>query len=202
MNGDSPRSWDRCRAVWPGGRAGLWRPRSSRSGSIGAARPDGGCTGALVGPTDGTGAPAAAPRVTLARMAQEPGRAGIDSFSELIGVEDLDAPEGEARGRVAVGDHLRQPYGVVHGGVYASLAETITSRATWLAVRDEGLVAMGQANQTTFLRPISAGHVTAHAVARHRGTTTWVWDVEITDDGERVCALVRMTISVRPARAG
>ncbi len=146
------------------------------------------------------GAPGAEPPDTLARMAEEQGGRGADSFGELIGVEDLEAPEGEARGRVAIDDHLRQPYGIVHGGVYASLAETITSRATWHAVRDDGMVAMGQSNQTTFLRPISDGHVTARAVARHRGRTTWVWDVEIIDDSERVCALVRMTIAVRPAR--
>ena len=121
-------------------------------------------------------------------------------FADLIGAEFLDAPRGEARGRLAVGEHLLQPYGIVHGGVYASLAETITSHATWLAVRDDGLVAMGQANHTTFLRPITDGHVNASAVARHQGRTTWVWDVEISDDEDRPCALVRMTIAVREPR--
>ncbi len=133
-------------------------------------------------------------------MAQEPEEPIDDGFAGLIGVEHLDAPPGEARAVVAVGDHLRQPYGIVHGGVYASLAETITSRATWLEVRDEGMVAMGQSNQTTFLRPISEGRIHARAVARQRGRTTWVWDVEITDDEERACALVRMTIAVREHR--
>jgi 1,4-dihydroxy-2-naphthoyl-CoA hydrolase len=132
----------------------------------------------------------------------EQGGAGAVGFSELIGVQQLEAPEGEARGRVEVGDHLRQPFGIVHGGVYASLAETLASHATGLAVRDDGMVAMGQANQTTFLRPISEGHINAHARARHSGSTTWVWDVELSDDSGRICALVRMTIAVRPAPAG
>ena len=125
---------------------------------------------------------------------------GPRSFSELIGIEVLDAPDGEARGRVTVTDALRQPYGIVHGGVYASLAETLASYGTWLGVHDQGMVAMGQANQTTFLRPVRDGHVTAHAVARQRGRTTWVWDVECTDDEGRSCALVRMTVAVHPAR--
>ncbi|MGI9020702.1 MAG: PaaI family thioesterase [Solirubrobacterales bacterium] len=133
-------------------------------------------------------------------MADAPPTPGADGFADLIGVEHLDAPEGEARARIAVGDHLRQPFGIVHGGVYASLAETITSHATLLAVRDEGFVAMGQSNQTTFLRPITEGHVNAGAAVRHRGRTTWVWDVEITDDEGRTCALVRMTVAVREAR--
>jgi uncharacterized protein (TIGR00369 family) len=49
------------------------------------------------------------------------------------------------------------------------------------------------------MRPITEGHVNAVARTRHRGRTTWVWDVEITDDAERLCALVRMTVAVRPA---
>ena len=59
------------------------------------------------------------------------------------------------------------------------------------------MVAMGQANDTTFLRPISEGHLNATATPRHRGRTTWVWDVEITDDEGRVCALARVTIAVQ-----
>jgi 1,4-dihydroxy-2-naphthoyl-CoA hydrolase len=62
------------------------------------------------------------------------------------------------------------------------------------------MVAIGQANDTTFLRPIGEGHVNAAATPRHRGRTTWVWDVEITDDDGRTCALSRMTIAVRPQR--
>ncbi len=62
------------------------------------------------------------------------------------------------------------------------------------------MVAMGQANDTAFLRPITEGTIDARARARSRGRTTWVWDVEILDSAERVCALVRMTIAVRPMR--
>ena len=59
---------------------------------------------------------------------------------------------------------------------------------------------MGLSNQTSFLRPITEGTIHAVALPRHRGRTTWVWEVEITDDDGRLCALVRMTIAIRPAR--
>jgi uncharacterized protein (TIGR00369 family) len=52
-------------------------------------------------------------------------------------------------------------------------------------------------NQTSFLRPIFDGHIHAVARARHKGRTTWVWEVEFTDDEDRLCALTRMTIAVR-----
>ena len=54
--------------------------------------------------------------------------------------------------------------GLVHGGVFASIAESITSMATALAVADQGKMAMGLSNQTSFLRPITEG--TVHAIAR------------------------------------
>jgi uncharacterized protein (TIGR00369 family) len=123
------------------------------------------------------------------------------SMDALIGVDYLDDDPSSARARIAVEPRVLQPYGIVHGGAYATLAESLCSRATYLAVRDEGMVAMGQSNQATFMRPITTGHVNATAVARHRGRTTWVWDCEITDDEGRLCALVRMTIAVRPHRA-
>jgi uncharacterized protein (TIGR00369 family) len=69
--------------------------------------------------------------------------------------------------------------------------------ATWDAVHSEGKTAMGLSNQTSFLRPITSGTIHAIARRRHRGRTTWIWEVDITDDEGRLCALVRMTIAVR-----
>jgi uncharacterized protein (TIGR00369 family) len=125
-----------------------------------------------------------------------------DGLSELIGVEYLQLGAEHATARLAVVDSVRQPAGIVHGGAIAGLAESLSSRATHEAVVADGMVAMGQANQVSFLRPIGAGHVNAEARRRHRGRTTWVWDVEITDDDGRLCALIRMTVAVRPAPAG
>jgi uncharacterized protein (TIGR00369 family) len=121
-------------------------------------------------------------------------------FAEEIGVEWVNLDPDDARARIAVEPRHLQPHGVVHGGVFASLAESLTSMATHGAVREEGMVAMGQANDTTFLRPIADGYINASARPRHRGRTTWVWDVEISDDEGRACALARVTIAVRPRR--
>jgi uncharacterized protein (TIGR00369 family) len=125
--------------------------------------------------------------------------AGRDGFGELIGLEYVERTPDEVRARAAVTDDIRQPAGLVHGGVYAAIAESVCSVSTWLEVRGQGMAVMGQSNSATFLRPITEGHVNATARPRHRGRTTWVWDVEITDDEDRVAALIRMTIAVRPA---
>lgn len=97
-----------------------------------------------------------------------------------------------------VGDHVKQPMGLVHGGVYAAFAETLASRATFEAVAGDGNVAVGLSNHTSFLRPVLEGHVHADAVCKHRGRTTWIWEVEFTDDAGRLCALTRVTMAVRP----
>ena len=122
----------------------------------------------------------------------------IPGFDGLYGLVVDTMSDEEITAHVVVRDELRQPAGLLHGGVLASMAESMASVATWCAVRDDGLTAQGLANQTSFLRPIVDGTVHATARRRHRGRSTWVWEVEMTDDDGRLCALVRMTIAVRP----
>ena len=122
------------------------------------------------------------------------------SFDALVGLRMLDITEQSARGEVAVRREIQQPWGLVHGGVYASIAESLASWATALAVVPGGDIAMGMSNQTNFLRPISQGTIHALATRRHRGRTTWVWEVEISDDRGRLCVLTRMTVAVREPR--
>jgi 1,4-dihydroxy-2-naphthoyl-CoA hydrolase len=122
-------------------------------------------------------------------------------FDQLYGLEILNLDPDEARARVRVRDDLKQPFGLVHGGVYAAIAESLASIATAIAVRAENRIAMGLSNQTSFLRPITEGTIHAIGVAKHRGRTTWVWEVEMSDDAGRLCVLTRMTIAVREAPA-
>jgi 1,4-dihydroxy-2-naphthoyl-CoA hydrolase len=123
----------------------------------------------------------------------------LPGFDGLYGLEILTMSDEEVTARVAVRDELKQPAGLVHGGVFASIAESTTSLATGNAVRANGQSAQGLSNQTSFLRPILDGTIHAVARRRHRGRTTWVWEVDISDDDGRLCALVRMTIAVRDA---
>jgi 1,4-dihydroxy-2-naphthoyl-CoA hydrolase len=123
--------------------------------------------------------------------------ASVQGFDRLYGLELLAYDEQEVTAQVQVRDELKQPAGLVHGGVYASIAESITSMATALAVIPQGSTAMGLANNTSFLRPITEGTVHAQATRLHRGRTTWVWDVRFSDDAGRTCAITRMTIAVR-----
>jgi 1,4-dihydroxy-2-naphthoyl-CoA hydrolase len=115
-----------------------------------------------------------------------------------LGIETEATDDGLVHGRMPVSDRILQPYGLVHGGAMLTLAETLASHGTWVGVKDEGNLAMGQEINASLMRPISSGNVNGVATARRRGRTAWVWDVEITDDDGRLCALVRATIAVRP----
>jgi len=119
-------------------------------------------------------------------------------FDALIGLEILEYSDELVVAQVPVQDALKQPFGLVHGGVLASIAETLASVGTAVGVVPEGNAAMGLSNQTSFMRPISEGTIHGRAQRRHRGRTTWIWDIEISDDDGRLCAVSRMTIAVRP----
>jgi 1,4-dihydroxy-2-naphthoyl-CoA hydrolase len=120
-------------------------------------------------------------------------------FDRLYGLQLLSCSDTDVSAQVAVREEVKQPAGLVHGGVYAAIAEAITSLATAVAVHEQGEIAMGLSNHTSFLRPITEGTVHAHATRLHRGRTTWVWDVRFSDDAGHTCAVTRMTIAVRSA---
>ena len=120
------------------------------------------------------------------------------AFDTTIGfVTDTSDEIGRCSGRLQVVPRVCQSYGIIHGGVYAAIAETLASTGTARGVTAGGSIPLGMSNNTSFLRPISEGTVHGTAVAIHRGRTSWVWDVEIRDDHDRLSATSRVTIAVR-----
>jgi 1,4-dihydroxy-2-naphthoyl-CoA hydrolase len=122
------------------------------------------------------------------------------TFDGKVGFELVEVGPERAVGRVRAGDGAFQRWGMVHGGVYAGLAEMIASEATALGVWKDGKIGLGLANHTNFLRPVMEGWVEAEARRRHAGRTTWVWDVDMRDERGRLCASSRVTIAVRNRR--
>jgi 1,4-dihydroxy-2-naphthoyl-CoA hydrolase len=120
------------------------------------------------------------------------------TLDDVLGFELLDVSPKRVSARFAIEKRVTQPLGLVHGGAYAALAESMISVATHMAVEGDGMFAVGQSNSTSFLRPVTNGSVHAEGIPLHRGRSTWVWDVRFTDDDDRLCAITRMTMAVRP----
>jgi uncharacterized protein (TIGR00369 family) len=120
------------------------------------------------------------------------------TLDEVLGFELLTLEGDAVHARVAVDERHLQPLGLVHGGVFAALAESLASHATAHAVMPSGMVALGMSNDTSFLRSVSGGAVHAEARALHRGRSSWVWDVRLSDGEGRLCASSRVTVAVRP----
>ncbi len=129
-------------------------------------------------------------------MAARPSSDALD-FDSLYGLELIECTETMVRARVGVRDELRQADGSVHGGVYAAIADGLATQGTDAAVSGHGKLAIALANHTRVLHPITAGAMHATGIRRHRGRTTWVWEVDIADDDGRVCVAARVTVAVR-----
>jgi uncharacterized protein (TIGR00369 family) len=123
-------------------------------------------------------------------------------FDSLYGLELTECSDEVAKGRLEIRDEHRQLGGALHGGIYGAIADALAVRGTAAGVSSDNKLAVGLASQITVLHPIEFGTVHGTATRRHRGRTTWVWEVELADDAGRVCVAGRVTVSVRDASGG
>jgi 1,4-dihydroxy-2-naphthoyl-CoA hydrolase len=114
----------------------------------------------------------------------------VASFEKVLGLEFTDLNSDSARARLEVTPQLLQPQGLVHGGVYCSMIESMASIAghVWLNTNGSGGTVVGVNNNTDFLRSISSGTVHGTAEPIHRGRRQQLWVVTITDSDDRVVA--------------
>jgi 1,4-dihydroxy-2-naphthoyl-CoA hydrolase len=105
-------------------------------------------------------------------------------FTDLIGLEWDELSPSRVVAHVDVGAHLHQPYGIVHGGVYASIVETLGSVGAAIHVLDEGKIVVGVSNSTDFLRAHRDGRLTAVGEPIHTGRLQHLWLVTIRRDGD------------------
>ena len=124
------------------------------------------------------------------------------SFEGFLDLEWVELTDDRARVRFQVRENLKQPLGLLHGGVYAGVAETIASIATVNNVWRDGLIGSGLSNYASFLRPVTEGLVDVRANLRGHDDREWTWGHEFRDEQGKLCALVDVTIAVRPVPSG
>ena len=122
-----------------------------------------------------------------------------NGFDAQLGLTYLEMGPDGGRAQLKVDDRLLQPFGIVHGGVYCSVIESLASVSahTWLINNGGGHV-VGVNNNTDFLRAISSGTVTAVSTPIHRGRRQQLWLITITDDDDRVVARGQVRLQNMP----
>jgi uncharacterized protein (TIGR00369 family) len=101
------------------------------------------------------------------------------------GIELTDASADQAEGRLEINENHHQPYGVVHGGVYCTMIETLASTGAAIWAMEHGMAgAVGVSNKTDFLRATTDGVLLGRAAPIHRGRTQQLWQVDIVREGD------------------
>jgi 1,4-dihydroxy-2-naphthoyl-CoA hydrolase len=119
-------------------------------------------------------------RATGAAFEAERELLAASEFLRLLGIHLVDVGPTQVTGWFDVGPQHHQPFGLLHGGVLASVVETVASVGAFSAVRDSGRNAVGVANSTDFLRSTTSGRLEVVATAVYQGRTQQLWDVVIT----------------------
>ena len=121
-----------------------------------------------------------------------------EDVSKHLGVEVVEVTPDRVVLRVEVGPKVHQPYGILHGGVSALLAESAASFGGAVSVAPDYIV-VGTELNCSHLRSMSSGVLTATATPLRKGRTVHVWGINLTDDKERLICVARCTLQVLKA---
>jgi uncharacterized protein (TIGR00369 family) len=127
-----------------------------------------------------------------------------DGWVKAMGVRFVAASTDEVEAELDVSSVHLQPFGIVHGGVYSGLVETVTSVGAGVAALAQGRFPVGLENHTSFLHAVREGKLRARARPLAQGKTSAVWEARIVDDRERLVAhgTVRFLVLERGAALG
>jgi len=98
--------------------------------------------------------------------------------------------------QMPVTEKTHQPYGLLHGGASAALAETVGSVASSLCIDTDKQICVGMEINCNHIRSVKKGMVYATARPLHIGATTHVWDIKIMDEREKLVCVSRLTVAV------
>ncbi len=120
----------------------------------------------------------------------------LGGLNEALGLKFTMIEPEELVAELTVDRQHKQPYGIVHGGVYAAMIETLCSTGAALNVMAAGCTAVGMENTTSFLRAVRSGTLKCTARPQFKGRRSHVWEAEVHDDRDRLVATGRVRLIV------
>jgi 1,4-dihydroxy-2-naphthoyl-CoA hydrolase len=121
-------------------------------------------------------------------------RAG--SVWDMLDIKLVSATKDQVVATMPIGPQHRQQIGYLHGGISVTLAESIASLGTVLNIDADRQMAFGLEINANHLRPKREGLLTATATPIHKGRTTFVWDIQIRDERDKLVCISRCTVAV------
>jgi 1,4-dihydroxy-2-naphthoyl-CoA hydrolase len=118
-----------------------------------------------------------------------------------LGMEFTEIGPNFLKARMPVDDRTRQPYGLLHGGASAALAETLGSVASAFVIDLKRFYCVGLEINANHLRSVKEGYVYGTASPLHLGKTTHVWDIRIHDEKEKLVCVSRLTVAILQLQA-
>ncbi|WP_433678495.1 PaaI family thioesterase [Nocardia sp. CA-119907] len=125
-----------------------------------------------------------------------------NTFTDLIGLEFTEVTPDRVRGELTAGPQLQQLAGIVNGGVYCTVIESLASigGGVWYTAQGNKGTVVGVNNNTDFLRSVREGKVFGEATPLHRGRLQQLWQVVLTDGEGRTVARGQVRLQNLPAR--
>lgn len=116
-----------------------------------------------------------------------------NTLMETLEIEFIDLGGDFITAKMPVTSKVHQPYGILHGGATAALAESVGSCASAFFLRDTTKIIKGIELSINHIKSKKEGHVFATAKAIHKGRTTHLWEVRIVDEDNNLISLCKIT---------
>ncbi|HMH21275.1 MAG TPA: hotdog fold thioesterase [Puia sp.] len=125
---------------------------------------------------------------------------GKGTMGDHIGIEFTEIGENFLKARMPVGHRTHQPYGLLHGGASATLAETLGSVASAFVIDRAQFICVGLEINANHVRGAMDGWVYGTVIPLHIGGSTHVWDIKIVDEQEKLICVSRLTVAILKKR--
>lgn len=121
-----------------------------------------------------------------------------NTLAGLVGIEFLAVGDDYLQAQMPVDGRTRQPFGILHGGASATLAETLGSIGGAFCVDASQKKVVGLELNCNHVRPATEGVVVGTARPLHLGNSTQIWDIRITNPAGKLVCIARLTLAVLP----
>ncbi len=121
-----------------------------------------------------------------------------NTLMETLEIEFMEAGDDYMIAKMPVTSKVHQPDGVLHGGATVALAESVGSMASYVFLNTDEFFVRGIEISANHLKSIKEGYVFARASFIHKGRTTQLWEIKVTDEAENLISLIKLTTIALP----